>query len=185
MKKVYSKGLLAVLMTVSAGLTCLSSATSVGAAQEYGSAAKPIATLPAAEPGVREFYIATVHLDGKTSEQGDGVHPPEAYPKQALAGGGGLILTPPDDMGAWNIRAFVFQPANFVAFAGDRIVLHFIAVQGPKHRIAIDGVPTVLEVARGTVASAEIPSAKAGIIRFVSLDRQPSMRGEIVVLPKR
>jgi plastocyanin len=185
MKKVYSRGLLAVRMTVLAGLTYLSGATSAVAAEEYGSAAKPIATLPAAEPGVREFYIATVHLDGKTSEKGDGVHPPEAYPKQALAGGGGLILTPPDATGTWNMRAFVFQPANFVAFAGDRIVLHFVGVQGAKHRIAIDGVPTVVEVARGTLASAEIPNAKAGIIRFVSLDRQPSMRGEIVVLPKR
>jgi plastocyanin len=85
----------------------------------------------------KEFYIATVHLDGKTSTKGDAAHPPEAFPTQSLPSGGGIVMRQPDAEGTWQIRAFVFQPAQLTVYQGDQVTLHFLGVQGPSHTITV------------------------------------------------
>ena len=47
-----------------------------------------------------EFYIKTVHVDGKTNIHGDPSHKPEPFPGAKLPEGGGLVLTGPDAKGA-------------------------------------------------------------------------------------
>ena len=114
------------------------------AAQDYapglaaGGAAAP-ASAGAVEPGTRHFHIATVHLDGNANLRGDAVHPAEAFPTAALPAGGGLILRPPAQDGAWSVRTFVFLPPQVVVRLGDRVALSFVGVHGPFHRIVIEG----------------------------------------------
>lgn len=143
------------------------------------------ATMPPATPGVREFYVATVHLDGTTSTKGDAQHPPEAFPETAsLPAGGGYVLTKPDANGTWNMRTFLFSPAQVTVMQGDKVVLNFIGVQGVSHRIQVEGAGAPVQLKRGEVARVEFVASQPGIVRYMSLDRQPSMQGEVLVLPK-
>lgn len=153
----------------------------LAAEKDYNQAPSPAdwATMPDSE-----FYIATVHIDGKTNIKGDAGHPPEAFPSAVMPDGGGLILTPPNADGTWNMRAFVFAPAEVTARQGDMVTLHFVGVQGPSHQIAIEGQDEVIELKRGEQQDISFEAKEPGIIRFVSLGRQPSMQGRIVVLPK-
>ena len=57
----------------------------------------------------KEFYIATVHHDGKTSTTGDASHPPEAFPAQSLPAGGGIVMRPPDAEGTWQSELLCFS----------------------------------------------------------------------------
>ena len=132
----------------------------------------------------KEFYIATVHLDGKTSTKGDASHPPEAFPAQSLPSGGGIVMRQPDTEGTWQIRAFVFQPAQLTVYQGDQVTLHFLGVQGPSHTITVEGQADKFVLRRGERHSVSFVADKVGPIRFLALDRQPTMAGQVVVLPR-
>jgi plastocyanin len=132
----------------------------------------------------REFWIATVHLDGNTGLQASADHPAEPFPTAALPAGGGLLLTQPGAEGKWRMRAFVFQPAQVVVREGETVVLHFVGVQGPAHRIAVEGQGEPFVLRRGETRSVTLTPEAAGSIRWASLDRLPSMTGEILVLPR-
>lgn len=140
-------------------------------------------TVPVALAGQLDFHIATVHLDGNANTRGDAAHPPEPFPATPLTSSGGLMIRAPDDAGAWSVRAFVFQPSHVTAFEGDDVTLHFVGVHGPSHTIVVDGMaPVVLR--RGEVRSIRLPAVKPGVIGFESSTRLPSMRGQLLVLPK-
>jgi len=151
-------------------------------AQDY--ATQPAAGLPAATEGRPEIWVATVHIDGNTGLQATAGHPAEAFPTADLPPGGGLQLTPPDAEGKWRMRAFMFHPQQVIVRAGDVVGLNFVGVQGPKHRIAVEGVEGVIELPRGEVRRVEVQATEPGTIRFASLDRQPSMVGDVIVLPR-
>jgi plastocyanin len=156
----------------------------VGAAAEAQDYKAGTATaLPEVAPGRKEVFVVTVHVDGNTGLQASAAHPAEAFPTAALPDGGGLVLTKPNADGQWRMRAFVFQPAQIVVEQGDVVGLNFVGVQGPSHRIAVEGVEEVLELKRGEVGRIEVQAKEPGTIRFASLDRLPSMQGEVVVLP--
>ena len=167
---------------LSALVACVGFVGAPALAQDYkaGSAA----ALPMSTQGHKEVFVVTVHVDGLTGLQASGGHPAQAFPTGALPDGGGLILTKPDANGEWRMRAFVFQPAQIVVEQGDVVGLNFVGVQGPSHRIAVEGVEEVLELKRGEVGRIEVQAKEPGTIRFASLDRLPSMQGEIVVLPR-
>jgi hypothetical protein len=57
-------------------------------------------------------------------------------------------------------------------------------MQGPAHRIKVDDVAQEIALKRGEVRSVTVKADKPGTIAYTSLDRLPSMRGEIVVLPR-
>jgi plastocyanin len=133
---------------------------------------------------VQTFHVLTVHVDGNTNVRGDSAHPAEAFPTQALPEGGGLQLSPPDADGNWRMRAFVFVPSQLVVHVGDEVELHFVGVQGPSHRIRIDGVAEEIDLLRGEIEHVTLRPAKPGVIHFESLKRLPSMRGQILVLPR-
>jgi hypothetical protein len=65
------------------------------------------------------------------------------------------------------------------------VVLNFIGVQGPSHRIAIEGKDGEIVLKRGEMKSVVLEDVKPGVIRFASLDRLPSMVGQVLVLPKK
>ena len=142
-----------------------------------------VAAAPAtAEP--REYVIVTVHVDGNTGLTASADHPAEAFPQEPMPPGGGLILTKPNDEGKWRMRAFVFQPAQIVVRQGDEVKLTFVAVQGPAHKIKVDGVAEEIALKRGELRSVTVKADKPGTIAYAGIGRMPSMRGEIVVLPK-
>lgn len=157
-----------------------------------GATAQPAADYKKASPAAaaqatgneREVIIATVHLDGNANTRGDAKHPAEPFPTTALPPGGGLSLTAPDADGAWRIRAFVFEPRQVVFVQGDPVTLTFVGVQGPSHRIQVDGVGEVIALNRGEVKSVTIPGDRPGVYGFRSLDRMPSMQGSVVILPR-
>ena len=132
----------------------------------------------------REFYIGTVHLDGNTGTTASADHPAEAFPDTAMPAGGGLILTKPNEAGNWRMRAFLFQPAQVLVRQGDEVKLTFVGVQGPVHKIKVEGVAEEIVLKRGEIRSVTLKADKPGVIAFSSVDRQPSMRGEVVVLAK-
>jgi len=170
------------------------SAAGASAQQGYDAGAqpsKPKAAQVFTASAKREFYIATLHIDGRSGSKAQAPdptnffpHPAEEFPTAKLPGGGGLILKGPNEAGQWHMRAFEFSPAQIVVTEGDTVVLNFIGVQGPSHRIAVEGQADEIVVKRGETKSVELAAIKAGVIRFASLDRLPSMIGQILVLPR-
>lgn len=144
--------------------------------------ASPSAT--AAE--TREFYISTVHIDGKANIKGDSDHPAEAFPSKELPSGRGLVLTKPNEDGVWKMRAFAFMPAQIIVNQGDNVRLYFVGVQGTKHTIDVEGkgVDKQFTLARGRIEAVDIAAPEAGIIEIECYDHEPVMRAELVVLPR-
>ncbi len=169
---------------LSALLLCaITPAMSQSAGSGYGPAPAPgDAQAKAAEPGEQVFHIATVHLDAKTNVKGDAAHPPEPFPETAKSSGGGLIVRPPNEQGDWTVRAFIFQPSQVVVKQGDKVVLNFVGVQGPSHTIAIDGHNEHITLKRGEMKTVRFVAEQPGTIRFVSVGREPTMQGSVVVL---
>lgn len=141
---------------------------------------------PAQAGEMREFYIKTVHVDGKTSTHGDADHKPEAFPETALPEGRGLVLNKPDEEGKWSVRAFAFEPSQIVVNAGESVRLHFIGIQGMSHSIHLEGggVDERFTLTRGRMHTVELTPKTPGVIEIECYDHQPSMRGEIVVLSR-
>ncbi len=130
------------------------------------------------------FHIATLHIDGKTNINGAGDHSPEPFPATAPKSSGGFIVKPPDPKGEWSVRAFVFHPSQMVVRQGDTIVLNFLGVQGSSHNIAVDGQREKLALRRGEMKSVRFVADQPGIVRFVSVGREPTMQGSVLVLPR-
>jgi hypothetical protein len=128
-----------------------------------------------------EYYVATAHIDGNASMQGDANHPPEAIPDTELPKGGGISISK-GDQGKWRMRVFQFIPSQIIATVDKDVTIHFVGVQGPFHRIKVDGVDKEIEVKRGEIKTITLHPTEKGVVKFRSLDHQPSMSGEIIVI---
>ena len=141
----------------------------------------------------KTFWISTVHLDGTTTihkglacdncTQNTPPHPAETFPNAKLPAGPGLVLRPPNKVGAWDMRAFTFAPDQIVVNQGDTVTLHFLGVQGPHHVITVEGVGT-FPLDRGHIHTVSFTADKPGTIKYSCHVHPPSMVGEILVLPK-
>lgn len=130
------------------------------------------------------FHIATLHLDGKTNVNAAGDHSAEPFPATAPKSSGGFIVKQPDAKGEWSVRAFVFHPAQVVVRQGDTVALNFMGVQGPSHTIAIDGQRERLSLKRGEMKTVRFVAEQPGVIKFISVGREPTMQGSVLVLPR-
>jgi plastocyanin len=141
--------------------------------------------LPATAAETREFFINTVHIDGKGNIHGDDDHPAEAFPPEKLPEGRGLKLTEPNKDGAWKMRAFAFVPSQIIVNQGDNVRLNFVGVQGRTHTIHVEGkgVDEKFTVTRGHMKTVDIEEVQAGTIEIECYDHEPAMRAEVVVLP--
>jgi hypothetical protein len=128
-----------------------------------------------------EHYVVTAHIDGNASTQGDANHPPEAIPATELPKGGGMSISKSDE-GKWRMRAFKFIPSQIIAIVDRDITIHFVGVQGPVHKIRVDGVDEDIELKRGEIKTVTLHPKEKGVITFRSLNHQPSMSGEIIVV---
>jgi len=132
----------------------------------------------------RVFYINTVHVDGKTNINGDKMHPSEPFPSSPLPEGGGYVLTPPDEQGNWKVRAFEFSPSQLVVYRGDKVTLNFLDDQGSHHAISVEGHADEFELNRGELKTITFTADKVGTINFSCSLHQPTMQGQIIVLPQ-
>jgi plastocyanin len=133
---------------------------------------------------LREFYVVTVHYDGMTSVKGDANHRPEAFPATPFASTPGMSIKGPEANGDWSARTFVFSPAEMSVHQGDDVRLHFVGIQGGSHTIVVEGAANPVVVKRGTEQTVAFKAEKPGIVNFICTDHPPSMRGQVVVLPK-
>jgi hypothetical protein len=135
----------------------------------------------AAPSAPTEHYVATVHIDGNASTQGDLNHPAEAIPASELPKGGGISLSQ-GDQGKWRMRVFQFIPSQIISPVGKEVTIHFVGVQGPSHRIKVDGVEEEIQLKRGEIKTVTLHPTEKGVINFRSLDHQPSMSGQIITI---
>jgi hypothetical protein len=156
-------------------------------------AANTVVTVTPSQSTNRTFWISTVHLDGTTTihkgvacgncTQNIPPHPAETFPNTTLPAGPGLVLRPPNEVGAWDMRAFTFAPDQIVVNQGDTVTLHFLGVQGPHHEITVDGVGT-FPLDRGHIHTVTFTTDKPGTITYSCHIHPPNMVGQILVLPK-
>lgn len=142
----------------------------------------------------KEFWINTVHLDGMTNthaalkcdtcNQNTPLHPAEQPPlNSTIPAGGGFRLTEPNKVGAWDFRSFTFTPDQIVVNQGDKVMLHFVGVQGTHHLITVEGVGT-FPLMRGQIHTVSFVAKNPGIINYTCHLHLPNMVGQILVLPK-
>ena len=82
------------------------------------------------------------------------------------------------------VRSFAFLPSQLVAYQGDEVTLHFLGVQGVSHAIAVEGYSNTFVLKRGELKTVSFIAKQTGTIDFVCSTHQPSMRGQILVLPR-
>jgi hypothetical protein len=155
--------------------------------------ANTVARVTPSQSTNKTFWISTVHFDGTTTifkgvgcdncTQNTPPHPAEAFPNTTLPAGPGLVLRPPNKVGAWDMRAFTFAPDQIVVNQGDTVTLHFLGVQGPHHVITVEGVGT-FPLDRGQIHTVSFIADKPGSITYLCHVHMPNMVGEILVLPK-
>ena len=126
----------------------------------------------------RFFTIAAVEpRGGATVEK-------EALPTDPLPTGGGYVMRQPDQTGRWEVSTYLWAPSQIVVNEGDEVVLDFVGINGASHPTEIKGLGKTFTLKRGQVTRVEFKAEKPGVYPVVCTTHTPSMRGEIVVLPR-
>jgi hypothetical protein len=152
-----------------------------------------VVTVTPSQSTNKTFWINTVHVDGTTNihaavacdtcSQNTPLHPAEKFPNATLTAGPGLVLRPPNKVGAWDFRAFAFAPSMIVVNQGDKVTLHFVGVQGFHHVITVEGVET-FQLDRAQIHTVSFIANNPGTITYYCHIHLPNMVGQILVLPR-
>ena len=130
--------------------------------------------------GKRTFTILAVEPKGGTTAD------KEAFPAAALPAGGGYVVTPPDPKSQrWEVSAYVWQPSQILVNEGDEVTLEFVGINGAAHPTTIAAFGQTFTVRRGQAHRITFIADKVGIFGIVCSSHQPSMSGELIVLPRR
>jgi hypothetical protein len=129
-------------------------------------------------PTNRTFYINTVE------PKGTGNVTEEPFPNTTLPAGGGYVLNPPDEEGNWEVETYVFDPSLIVVYEGDQVTLNILGVNGRAHNITVNGYVEPFELHRGELKTVTFTADRAGTIDFICHVHQPTMHGQIIVLPR-
>ena len=108
----------------------------------------------------------------------------EPYPSDPLPSGGGYVMRQPDQTGRWEVSAYVWAPSQIVVNQGDEVTLEFVGINGAAHPTEIKGIGKTFTLKRGHAARIEFKADRPGSYPVICGTHQPSMRGEIVVLPR-
>lgn len=110
----------------------------------------------------------------------------EAFPAAPAPAGGGYVLTPPAPGGpSWGTSTYRFEPGTIVVYQGDDVELNIWGVNGKEHPGRIEGYEkTTFNVKRGQLTTVSFKADKAGVFRILCDLHQPSMTGQLVVLPR-
>ena len=152
-----------------------------------------VVTVTPSQSTNKTFWINTVHVDGTTNihaavacdtcSQNTPIHPAEKFPNATVTAGPGLVLRPPNKVGAWDFRAFAFNPSMIVVNQGDKVTLHFVGVQGFHHVITVEGVGT-FPLDRAQIHTVSFIASNPGTITYYCHIHFPNMIGQILVLPR-
>jgi plastocyanin len=129
-------------------------------------------------PTNRTFYISAISLDGTANAT------EEPFPNSTLPAGEGYVLSPPDADGDWSIRMYAFDPSQIVVYEGDQVTLNFLGVNAEVHNITVNGSAEPFELHRGELKTVTFTAVRAGTIDFICSIHQPTMHGQIIVLPR-
>jgi len=108
----------------------------------------------------------------------------EAFPKDALPGGGGYLLKAPDKDGRWEVSAYRWDPNQIIVNQGDEVTLEILGINGAEHPSVIEGYNINFNVKRGQVTKVTFKADKAGVFKVTCGTHQPSMVGELIVMPR-
>lgn len=133
---------------------------------------------PGLESGERTIYMAAIEPKGSTSAD------KEPFPTKALPAGGGYGLVPPDAKGSWTVETYRWLPGEVTVVEGDRVTLEVLGVNGASHQTTITGYGIDFTVKRGEITRMSFVADKPGIFQIVCMVHQPTMVGNLVVLPK-
>lgn len=129
-------------------------------------------------PTNRTFYINAVEPKGTANIT------EEPFPNTTLPTGGGIELKEPDEQGIWEIETYVFDPSQIVVYEGDQVTLNILGVNGRVHDVSVNGYVEPFEINRGELKTVTFTADKAGTIDFICSIHQPTMHGQIMVLPR-
>jgi plastocyanin len=132
----------------------------------------------ATSPTNRTFYINTEEPRGIANMT------KEPFPNSTLPAGGGYVLSPPNEEGDWKVETYVFDPSQIVVYEGDQVTLNILGVNGRAHNISVNGYAEPFELHRGELKTVTFTADRAGTIDFICRIHQPTMHGQIIVLPR-
>ncbi len=127
----------------------------------------------------RTVYLAAIEPKGTTSVA------KEPFPAATLPGGGGYRLEGPDADGNWMVETYRWLPGEITVVQGDKVTLEVLGINGASHPTTIEGYDISFEVKRGQLNSVTFTADKPGIFRIICSAHQPSMTGQLVVLPSK
>jgi len=94
-------------------------------------------------------------------------------------------LKRPHATGRWEVSAYVWMPNQIIVNQGDEVTLEFVGINGAYHGAVINGYDKAFVVKRGQTTSVTFLADKAGVFLIECAQHQPSMGGELIVLPRR
>ena len=109
----------------------------------------------------------------------------EPIPNEPLPAGPGYVLNKPDQTGRWEVVVYLFAPSQIIVNQDDDVTLEFVGVNGMSHPITIAGYDKSFELNRGRVTKISFKADKAGAFPIECHTHTPSMRAELVVLPRK
>lgn len=166
----------AVVSTFQACLRRGIAGAAVGLASLAGLAA--LATPASAEK--RFFTVLAVEPKGGVTTD------KEPFPESTLPKGGGYVMSKPDEKTRrWEVSAYIWQPSQIIVNEGDEVTLEFVGINGATHPTTIAAFGQTFTLKRGHAHRVTFVADKPGIFGIVCSTHQPSMSGELIVMPKR
>ncbi len=132
-----------------------------------------------AEAAAMKRTITMVAVEPKGGTTAD----KEPFPTAALPEGKGYELKPPNAEGRWEVSTYRWDPSQIIVNQGDEVTLEILGVNGAEHPTVIDGYDISFTVKRGQLTTVTFTADKAGVFQFRCGIHQPSMVGELIVLP--
>jgi hypothetical protein len=108
----------------------------------------------------------------------------EPLPTEPLPPGAGYVMRQPDQAGRWEVSTYLWSPSQIVVHQGDEVTLDFVGINGASHPTEIKGLDKTFTLKRGHVVRVEFKADRPGTYPVICNTHMPSMRGEIVVLPR-
>jgi hypothetical protein len=137
-----------------------------------------VVTVTPSQSTNKTFWINTAHVNGTTNihaavacdtcSQNTPLHPAEKFPNATVTAGPGLVLRPLNKVGAWDFRAFAFDPSLIVVNQDDKVTLHFVGVQGFHHVITVEGIGT-FPLDRAQIHTVSFTANNPGTIAYTCL----------------
>jgi nitrous oxide reductase len=78
----------------------------------------------------------------------------------------------------------MFMPSQIIVNEGDEVTLEYIGINGAEHPGLIEGYDVEFTVKRGQVTLVSFAADKPGVFQILCPVHHPSMRGELIALPR-